>query len=57
MEEAVPGGSGVAREEAEKERVITPCESGIATPRSARDADGGAIPRTWNASHLKFYFS
>ena len=37
MEEAVPGGSGVAREEAEKERVITTSVSGITTPRSAGD--------------------
>ena len=30
MEEAEPGGSGVAQEEAEKESIIAPRESGIA---------------------------
>jgi len=37
MEETVLGGSGVAQEKAEKERVITPSESGITTPISAGD--------------------
>jgi len=59
--EVAPRESGIARAVIARERRPHPTEGWVEALENAayrlETLEGGAIPRTWNATHLKLYFS